>query len=259
VLGRTVTGLALAGGIVLAARGTRSLTGGGAIAALAVGTICIAAGWAWGILLIAFFVASTGLSRWRASAKARCTEGILEKGGERDAVQVLANGGIFAACATMSLIASWEGWLVIGAGAIAAATADTWGTEIGALSASPPRSILTGRPVPPGTSGGVTVLGTAASVAGAAFIAVAAWLVGWPEAAVAGAVAGGIAGSTADSLLGASLQARRWCPACRAGTERAVHPCGTPTRPAGGLSWLGNDAVNALAGVAGALVAGIFA
>lgn len=254
-----MTGLALAGGIALAARGTRSLTGGGAIAALAVGTICIAAGWAWGLLLIAFFVASTGLSRWRASAKARRTEAIVEKGGERDAVQVLSNGGIFAACAAMSLIAPWEGWVVLGAGAIAAATADTWGTEIGALSASPTRSVLTGRPVPPGTSGGVTVLGTAASVAGAAFIAMAAWLVGWPEAAVAGAVVGGIAGSTADSLAGASLQARRWCPACGAATERAVHPCGTGTRPAGGLSWLGNDAVNALAGVAGALVAGIFA
>ena len=259
MLVRAVTGLAIAGGIALAARGTRSLSVGGAVAALVTGTVCIAAGWPWGIVLIAFFVASSALSRWRAGVKAARTEGIVAKGGERDAVQVLANGGVFAACAALSLLVPWDGWLVLGAGAIAAATADTWATEIGVLSTTMPRSILNGRPVPPGTSGGITLLGTAASLAGAAFIAVLVWLVGWSGAAVAGALAGGIAGSAADSLLGASLQAHRWCPACSAATEREVHTCGTRTRAARGISWLDNDAVNALAGVAGALVAGIFA
>ncbi len=252
-------GLALAGGIALAARRTRSLSASGAVGALAVGTICIAADWSWGVLLIAFFASSSALSRWRADAKASRTEQVVAKGAERDVVQVLANGGVFAACAAMSLLVPWEGWLVVGAGAIAAATADTWSTEIGTLARSAPRSIVSGRSVPTGTSGGVTILGTMASVAGAGFIALLAWLVAWPAAAVPGAIVGGLAGSTADSLLGATLQSRRWCATCSAPTERDRHRCGAATMPAGGLSWLGNDGVNALASGVGALVAGMFA
>ena len=259
MLARAVTGFALAGGIALAARRTRSLSPSGALVAVVVGTVCIAAGWSWGILLIAFFLTSSALSRWRGDVKARRTAMMVAKGGERDARQVLANGGVFAAFAGLTLTAPSEAWLVVGAGALAAATADTWATEIGSLSSVPPRSIVSGQRVVPGTSGGVTVLGSAASIAGAGFIAALAWMVGWPAAATLGAVAGGVAGSLADSMVGATLQARRWCPECSVGTERPEHSCGTATVHAGGLRWLDNDGVNVLAGGVGALVAGIFA
>ena len=56
-------------------------------------------------------------------------------------------------------------------GALAASAADTWATEIGSLATRPPRSILTLRPVPAGTSGGVNLLGMLAMVAGATFVA----------------------------------------------------------------------------------------
>src|SRR5438093_5230732 len=46
------------------------------------------------------------------------------------------------------------------AGALAAAAADTWATEIGAFSPFAPRLITSGRQVPRGTSGGITVLGS---------------------------------------------------------------------------------------------------
>ena len=51
------------------------------------------------------------------------------------------------------------------AGAIAAASADTWATEIGTLSPANPVSIATLRPVQTGMSGGVSILGIAASAA----------------------------------------------------------------------------------------------
>lgn len=255
---RALAGIALAGGIAIAARRVRSLSSSGAIAAAIVGTACVAAGWSWAILLIVFFVATTALSRWRAEAKAERMEGIVAKGGERDAAQVLANGGLFASLALLHTVTPWEGWMILGAGALAASTADTWSTEIGSLASSPPRSILHWRPVPPGTSGGVTLLGTAAALAGAAMIAATAAGVGWPAAALPAALLGGFAGAMADSLLGATLQARRRCPACHELTEREVHRCGSRTTAAGGIRWLDNDAVNVLSSGAGALVAGMW-
>jgi uncharacterized protein (TIGR00297 family) len=220
-----------------------------------VGTTCVAAGWAWGALLIAFFVASSALSRFRAAQKEARTIAVVAKGGERDAAQVLANGGPFALAALGALLHPSPLWWAAGAGALAAATADTWATEIGTLVGHPPRSILTGRVVPAGTSGGVTLVGTLASLAGAAFLALLVAAVGWGGTTALATVAGGFGGALADSLLGATVQARRWCDRCDRGTERDVHDCGFPTRAAGGVPWLGNDAVNALSGLVGASLA----
>jgi uncharacterized protein (TIGR00297 family) len=255
VILRTAAGLALAAAIAAVARRQRTLDRSGAIAAIVVGTVAVAAGWRWGVLLIAFFVTSTALSRLRAAAKARRLHTVVAKGGERDAVQVLANGGPFALAAALSLLTPWIGWSAAGVGALAAAAADTWGTEIGTLAARPPRLITTGRPVPVGTSGGVTLPGLLATLAGALFAALLVWLLGWPPVVAGAALAGGVAGALADSLLGALCQVRRWCGPCGTATERTIHPCGAVTTRVGGVSWMDNDIVNVLSGIAGAAVA----
>jgi len=255
VIARLVVGFALACIIALAAWRAGSLSRSGAVAAVVVGTVCIAAGWGWGILLIAFFIVSSALSRVGERGKIRRTEAIVAKGGERDVVQVLANGGLFALAAVLSLVVPWTGWAVLGAGALAAAAADTWGTELGTLASAPPRLITTWRAVPAGTSGGVTIAGLIATTAGALFIGVIAWLLRWPAPTAAAAVVGGIAGALADSVIGALWQGRRWCTRCQATTERSVHSCGGATEHAGGARWLDNDAVNLLSGVVGAAVA----
>ena len=234
-----------------------SLSRSGAIAAAGVATACVLAGWSWAILLIAFFVTSTALSGFGRVRKRAVTGDVVEKGGERDAVQVLANGGVFAAAALMSLASAWIGWPIAGAGALAAAAADTWSTEIGTLSRHAPRDILSFRPVAPGTSGGVTLAGTLASLGGAIFIAIVVVILGWPRSAAYGAVIGGFAGSLADSLLGSRLQEKMWCPQCERGTERAIHSCGTITVRAGGIPGIENDMVNFLSSVIGAIVGSI--
>ena len=92
----------LASVIALGAHRAGSLARSGAAVAIVVGTIAIATGWSWGALLIAFFIASSALSRFHADAKARRTGDLVAKGGARDAAQVLANGGGFACAALFS-------------------------------------------------------------------------------------------------------------------------------------------------------------
>ena len=264
---RALAGLVIALCIAVAARRAGALDRSGALAAVVVGTAAMAAGWTWGALLLLFFATGSALSRWRGREKAARTGGVVAKGGARDAAQVLANGGLYAATAlagagpwAQAWSASWTtAWTGAAAGAIAAATADTWATEIGTLARGAPRSLRGWRPVPPGTSGAVSMPGTLAMVAGAAAIALALLVGGHAPATALGALAGGIGGAVADTLAGAALQERRWCPRCATGTERAWHDCGARTVRAGGVPGLGNDAVNVLCGVAGAIVGALAA
>jgi uncharacterized protein (TIGR00297 family) len=255
MLTQAVQGLLAAATIAVAARAVRSLTTGGAVAATVIGTLAVTAGWNWGSLLILYFVSSTVLSRVGRARKEERTSAIVAKGGRRDAIQVLANGGVFAAAAVAMLVDPSIWWIALGAGSLAAAAADTWATEVGTLLGGTPRSILTLRPVPTGTSGGVSLIGTFAAVAGAAFIAILSKMLGWPPLVVKAVAIGGVVGAMVDSIIGATVQARRWCDACERETERLTHDCGAATRPLRGLAWLDNDVVNFLSNAAGGILA----
>ena len=239
--------------VAVVARRMRSLSASGAVAATAVGTIAVAAGWSWGILLVAYFVAASALSKLGERRKAELAGSIIEKDDQRDARQVLANGGVYALSALGYLLWHSPQWYALGIGALAASAADTWATEIGILAGGDPVSIISGRSVPAGTSGGVSLIGTIASLGGALFIAAGAALARWPVPFTA-VVLGGLAGAMADSLLGATWQTRRWCDVCAKPTERPVHNCGNRTRRTGGLRGFDNDAVNAVCSGVGALV-----
>jgi uncharacterized protein (TIGR00297 family) len=228
---------------------------------MAAGIVATAAGWGWATLLVAYFVTTTGLTRVGRRAKEARTGDVVAKGGARDWRQVAANGGVFAFAAAWAAIGLNDGAAIaaLGVGSLAAAAADSWGTEVGTLSARPPRSILTLKRVPPGTSGGVSLPGTIALVAGAAFIAALALLAGFPGGVVRAAAAGGVFGALVDSVLGATLQARRWCPACARATEQPVHRCGAESVQRGGVAWLDNDAVNFACALSGGLLAAALA
>lgn len=256
---RALLGALCAGVVSAFARRAGTLTRGGQWAAFVTGTVATAAGWGWALLLVTYFTASASLTRVGAEAKRVAVRGVLPPQGERNAVQVAANGGLFAVLVLAGSLRAEPMLLVAGLGALAAAAADTWATEVGVLWGGEPRSILTWRPVPRGESGGITLAGVGASVvAGIAFAAVAPLLVSGvaaPPLAVLGAVLlGAITGSFADSLFGATLQSKRWCDQCRTWTERRVHTCKYRTQHARGLRWMTNDTVNVLATLAGALV-----
>lgn len=257
ILTRVAIATAIALGISLLARRARSLDTGGAVVATVTGALALLAGWRWGVLLVVYFASASALSHFGAARKNAHTASVVEKGGTRDAWQVIANGGVFAIAAALAVLAPQheQRWLALGIGALAASASDTWATEIGTLYGGAPRSILDWSPVPVGMSGGVTVVGALAAIAGAIFIGLASLALGWPARVAVASVIGGIVGSTLDSLLGASLQQRRWCDRCNRATERVVHDCGTPTRPIGGFAALNNDTVNLLCGIAGGLLA----
>jgi len=253
--GRALVGLVLAIVAALIARRAKSLSGSGAVAAAACGALSVIAGWRWAALLIVYFLAASALS-WAGTAdkKAR-SEGVVSKGGRRDAMQVLANGGVYSLAAALT-VAFPAPYLVLGAvAALAAASADTWATEIGVWLGGEPRLITNGTIVRSGTSGGVTAAGLLGSVSGAAWIALCAMLAGFRgHGVILAALVGGFGGSIVDSLLGATAQERRWCDNCAEPTEQTVHLCGAPTRLAGGIERLDNDVVNLLSTFAGFLL-----
>ncbi len=248
-----------------------SLSKSGVFGAMLVGTTIFGfGGWAWGILLVVFFVSSSALSHFKESRKAALAEK-FSKGHQRDLAQTLANGGAGALFAFLNATLPSPIWWLAFAGALATVNADTWATELGVLSKSAPRLVTTGQTVEVGTSGGVTRAGTLAALAGAGLIGLLAALFAWVwggyqmrlswNAIIIGVVVtlAGLLGSLFDSQLGATVQAIYFCDSCGKETERyPMHRCGNMTRLLRGWRWLDNDWVNFISSLAGAALAAGF-
>jgi uncharacterized protein (TIGR00297 family) len=236
-----------------------SLNKSGAIAAIVTGTIIFGiGGWQWAILLLTFFITSSALSRAFKKRKQGLDEK-FSKGHERDAGQVFGNGGIATAFAALHFFFPNELWPWLGfAASLAAVNADTWGTELGVLNPNPPRMItkLT-KVVEKGTSGGISLIGTIAALAGSALIGILAASLSPIPAFLSIFIVvtlSGLAGALFDSFLGATVQAMYFCPTDNKETEKhPLHTCGTPTVHIRGWKWLDNDWVNFACSACGAL------
>lgn len=255
-----LTGVLAAAAVAFLSYRSRLLNRSGAWATLLLGSVVFGLGGiAWSVPLLVFFVLSSLLSRFGPKRKRRVLERLeltFEKGSTRDAMQVLANGGV-AGIALLVHAALPSGILAAAyLGALAAAAADTWATEVGVM-ARRARSIVTLRPVPTGTSGGISTVGSIAALAGAASVGASGVLLGDPfDGMFPAACAAGFAGMLADSLLGATLQAQYRCTACGALTERRVH-CNAPATLASGHPAVTNDVVNIACCLVGAAVAAL--
>ena len=239
-----------------------SLNKSGAIAATVVGTVIFGiGGWQWAVLLLTFFITSSGLSRAFKKRKTDLSEK-FSKGHERDAGQVFGNGGLATFFAALHAIypESILPWIAFAA-SLAAVNADTWGTELGVLNPTAPRMITDLRKhVERGTSGGVSMFGTLASLLGSAIIALAAVLFSPGNPLNTNyfllLTAAGLAGSLFDSFLGATVQAMYYCPKDNKETEKYPrHTCGTETVHIRGWRWLDNDWVNFACSAFGVVIA----
>jgi uncharacterized protein (TIGR00297 family) len=237
-----------------------SLSKSGALAAALTGGLIFGfGGFPWAVLLLTFFITSSLLSRLFSRQKVNLAEK-FSKGNQRDWAQVLANGGLGALLAIVFFVLPQQNWVWLAfAGAMAAVNADTWSTELGVMSSILPRLITNGKTVERGTSGGITLTGTLASMGGAALVGIITvsfpphqdWALRWGII-----VLGGLIGSLFDSVLGASVQAIYWCHTCNKETERhPLHTCGSLTDQLRGWKWMNNDVVNFACSCMGAFVA----
>lgn len=242
---------------------TRSLTKKGMWAAILVGGILFSSGQiSWSVLILAFFLTSslltTGVSKLNQAESLSSLRPYM-----RDWGQVLANGSLGAILAVINWIhPGWTWPLIAYIGAMAAVTADTWATELGTLSRIRPRLITSGEKVDPGTSGGITPLGTISSLAGSTSIILVAsfvFSISLPGKDLLFLIFAGLGGSLFDSILGATAQAIYYCPHCEKETEHhPTHSCHTQTKRIRGWSWLNNDGVNFLSSLIGAGLAVMF-
>ena len=211
-------------------------------------------GWPWIVPVMVFFGTSSLLSK---IGKKSIKKGQVKPVSEdiRNSKQVLANGGVGWLLLALYAIDSSQLWYAGFIGSLAAATADTWATEIGRLAGGQPRHIITGAVLPKHASGGVTWQGTGGSVAGAALIG--ASCVPFYDSSVLFCITfgciSGVAGSVFDSILGALLQAKYRVKATQEIVESSAVE--SETTLIQGWRWMTNDLVNVFCTLVGAAVA----
>lgn len=194
--------------------------------------------------------------------------GNLCVGGQRDWLQVVCNGGVAVVACILYLIEVGSGeqpidfaqrynaslFSIALLGSLACCNGDTWASEIGSVYGSYPRLVTTLQLVPVGTNGGITLIGTVASLVGGTIVGVVYYATiqammtfdmtlenyppQWPIILI-GSLSG-LIGSLIDSILGAKLQYSGYCHV----QKRIVHSPSSTTKDISGRDILSNHGVN---------------
>ena len=205
---RLLAGLLVNAAIAGLAAAARSIDLPGALSAVVIGTVITTSlGLPALAIMVAFFV--VGSAATRLGYRTKAARGIAqEKGGARGATNAWANGAVPAFLALMAGLAPplLRDLLVLAyAASVATAAADTCSSEVGKAFGRRTFLITSGRPVPPGTEGAVSLEGTLGGFGGALLVAAAGAALSvysW-KAALLIAVAG-LLGSLAESVIGAA-------------------------------------------------------
>lgn len=225
--------------------------------------------------------------------KGKLEEGHTE-GGERGASQVFACSLIAVLCACLRrIVVGADGPLLSSSllgdqltlayvAFFACCAGDTWASELGVLSKSKPRLIIKPwKQVPPGTNGGISLVGLAASAAGGTLMGLIhgllvpggiASFLPFNLPTMLGAISsasfktevlilslvgfiGGFGGSLLDSLLGATIQVTYY----DTEEEKIVKRASPTATKVGGLAFLSNEMVNVVSTAMSALIAALTA
>jgi len=186
------------------------LTKYGAIASVITGIIVgIFGSLSWFLVLILFTV--TGFAATRIGFFRKKAQGLQEGvRGERTHMNVLGVGIAPCVFAVMHFILPDEYSLLTGIGfiaSIAVAAADTIASEIGVKD----KNVIlctTFKRVPPGTDGGISLLGTLSALIGAIFASILGWIVMYHDvdALMFIPIVAGMVGCFMDSLFGATIE-----------------------------------------------------
>lgn len=223
----------------------RSLTIAGILSAGVLGTLIYTwTGWPGTAALLTFFVSSTALSRLNKQEKE-----------QRSSWQVWANGGPMLLFAALFSAVSWEGFLAASVGAAAASNADTWASEIGRRFGGSPFHMRSRKRIENGFSGAVSGAGTLAAFGGAFLVGGVVYFISLElnTLMVIAVSIAGVCGCFIDTFLGAYAERLNRCSVCGSYTEAEVHH-GRNTIHASGISWMTNNAVNALSSFGGGMM-----
>ncbi len=166
----------------------------------------------------------------------------------RDVIQVLANGFVPGVLAIMSFISRDNVFLVAYLASLAEALADTFASGFGVYSKTT-FDLFKMRKCQQGISGGMSLIGTLASLVGATLIALVGLAFGkisWISMFVV--IGTAFLGAVFDSFLGSVFQIKYKCSVCGIITEKEQH-CDKKTQKHSGFSFFDNDVVNILSGV----------
>ncbi len=243
------------------------LNNSGATATFLLGTTIFGIGGVeWTVPLLTFYLLSSVLSKLGKKRKAKF-DLVFEKGSQRDAGQVYANGGIAWVLMVIFSLTNNPAIFFAYLGTLAAVQADTWATEIGTMWPNPKAWLVTTfREVPVGTSGGVSVPGTSGAFLGSLFICASALAVNVNWMSKFGVVQSflligfsGLLASMVDSFFGATVQAQYFDPIREKVTERthSIAPDGSmvENRLIKGTPLVNNDLVNTLCALSGSALA----
>jgi uncharacterized protein (TIGR00297 family) len=195
----------------------KSVSLDGAVAGWIVAFISALAGREFLLTLLFFFVSSTIFTKVGARHKLKI-DAEYKVNGQRNCIQVFANGFAGTVASLLFILSEDPERRSLFASAFvghyACCCGDTWASESGTAFIhkllTTPILVTTLKPVPSGTNGGMSLLGTLASAAGGAAIGAVFSIASiglWdPSRTILIGCAGGFGGSLLDSVLGALLQ-----------------------------------------------------
>lgn len=194
--------------IVAASIATKKLTVGGALTGAVIAIlIFLEAGYTGVSMLFAFFALGTAATIWKKKEK-QLIKIQHDQSAERDAGQVLANGGVAALMGALSYLVPDKVplWNLMMAASLSSAMADTLSSELGMIYGKRFYNIISWKRDTRGLDGVVSLEGTLIGVIGSVIIALIyasgfVWNTGFWIIILSGTI-----GNLSDSLLGALLE-----------------------------------------------------
>jgi uncharacterized protein (TIGR00297 family) len=237
----------------------KALTKGGILMAVILDVaVSIAFGNVGFIILWSFFVGSIIVDKIKKRVKNNGRNDISAKGDYRDYMQVIANGGVAFISSLAFAITRNTLFFIPFVASLAEAFSDTVASGIGAFSRKT-FDPFRWRKCESGISGGMSLVGTLASLVGALLISFVAYLFGFEGYGVSELFTVAVAaflGTVFDSFIGSVFQVKYKCSVCGKITERAEH-CDTTTERFSGMAAIDNDAVNIISSIFSAVLSAV--
>ncbi|VEU81237.1 DUF92 domain-containing protein [Haploplasma axanthum] len=207
-------------------------------------------------LLMLFFISSSIITKFKKDE----TNDHEKRG--RNYIQVIVNSLPALVFCIGYYFTKNHSFLVVAAVAIAASTSDTWASEIGKLSKGNVVSIINFKLISKGESGGISLVGTIASLIGSFFIGIAFLGLMIIEFKYSNQyliyliilIFGGFLGSIVDSYMGVLLQGKFLNKETNTKTEKRVK--GNSYLLVSGFFFINNDVVNFLSTTIVAIIFG---